>query len=151
MTSTINIRFFRPEDIPGIHRLIYELAEFEKAPQEMINTEAQLMKDGFGEQALYGAFVAESGCKIVGMSLFYWRYSTWKGKVLYLEDLIVTEPFRGKGIGTLLFKATLEHAKQASCKRLTLQVLDWNEKAIHFYRQMGATLDGEWINAHFEL
>lgn len=151
MTSKPIIRYFKKEDIPAMHQLICELAIFEKAPDEMINTKEQLFQDGFGEHPLYGAFVAESGSEMVGMSLFYWRYSTWKGKVLYLEDLIVTEKDRGKGIGTALFLATMEHARKEGCRRMSLQVLDWNQGAITFYDRMGAKLDAEWINAHFDL
>lgn len=151
MRTPALIRFFRPDDIPVIYRLICELAEFERAPEEMINTEEQLLQDGFGENPLYGALVAERGREIVGMSLFYWRYSTWKGKVLYLEDLIVTEKERNSGIGTALFQATIQHAREAGCKRMTLQVLDWNEGAITFYKRLGASIDPQWLNAHFEL
>ena len=131
--STI-IRKATPEDVPAIYQLIVELAEYEKALHEVINTPKQLLKDGFGESPLFGAIIAEVKGEVVGMSLYYYRYSTWKGKRLYLEDLIIKEAFRGYGLGKRLW-----------------QVLDWNEPSIEFYKKFGAKLDGEWINCHFDL
>ncbi|OZI09496.1 GNAT family N-acetyltransferase [Siphonobacter sp. BAB-5385] len=148
--STI-IRRATPADVPSIYQLIVELAEYEKALQEVKNTPEQLLKDGFGEQPLYGTIVAEVNGEVVGMSLYYYRYSTWKGKRLYLEDLIIKEAYRGYGLGKRLLEATVEEARQTQCSGLMWQVLDWNEPSIEFYKKFGAKLDGEWINCHIDL
>ncbi|MDR6194631.1 GNAT family N-acetyltransferase [Siphonobacter sp. SORGH_AS_0500] len=148
--STI-IRKATPEDVPSIYQLIVELAEYEKALHEVINTPEQLLKDGFGENPLFGAIIAEVKGEVVGMSLYYYRYSTWKGKRLYLEDLIIKEAFRGYGLGKRLLEATVEEARQTECSGLMWQVLDWNEPSIEFYKKFGAKLDEEWINCHFDL
>ncbi len=148
--STI-IRRAMPADVPSIYQLIVELAEYEKALHEVKNTPEQLLKDGFGEQPLYGTIVAEVNGEVVGMSLYYYRYSTWKGKRLYLEDLIIKEAYRGYGLGKRLLEATVEEARQTQCSGLMWQVLDWNEPSIEFYKKFGAKLDGEWINCHIDL
>lgn len=148
--STI-IRRATPADVPSIYQLIVELAEYEKALHEVKNTPEQLLKDGFGEQPLYGTIVAEVKGEVVGMSLYYYRYSTWKGKRLYLEDLIIKEAYRGYGLGRRLLEATVEEARQTQCSGLMWQVLDWNEPSIEFYKKFGAKLDGEWINCHVDL
>ncbi len=148
--STI-IRKATPEDVPSIYQLIVELAEYEKALHEVSNTPDQLLKDGFGENPLFGTIIAEVKGEVVGMSLYYYRYSTWKGKRLYLEDLIIKEAFRGYGLGKRLLEATVEEARQTECSGLMWQVLDWNEPSIEFYKKFGAKLDGEWINCHFDL
>lgn len=130
--------------------LINELAAFEKAPTEVTNTVKQMEVDGFGPNPIFGFFVAEHEGHIVGLSLYYWRYSTWKGKRLYLEDIIVTEAWRGKGIGKLLFDETMRHALNEDCTGMMWQVLNWNEPAIEFYKKYGATLDDEWTNCSLE-
>lgn len=130
--------------------LIKELAAFEKAPTEVTNTVKQMEVDGFGPNPIFGFFVAENEGHIVGLSLYYWRYSTWKGKRLYLEDIIVTEAWRGKGIGKLLFDETMRHALNEDCTGMMWQVLNWNEPAIEFYKKYGATLDDEWTNCSLE-
>jgi GNAT superfamily N-acetyltransferase len=129
-----------------MHELIYELAEFEKAPQEYVNTPEKLLADGFGPNPFYVCFVAEWDNHLVGMSLCYIRYSTWKGPCLYLEDLIVTESMRGKGIGKALLDFTIEYAQKNNFNKLQWQVLDWNESAIQFYKKYKSDFDGEWIN-----
>lgn len=121
-------------DLPRVLELIKELAEFEKAPHEVTNTVEMMEKDGFGDNPVYGFFVAENQDGIVGLSLYYWRYSTWKGKRLYLEDIIVTESQRGKGIGKLLFDRTMRHTLDSDCTGMMWQVLDWNEAAINFIK-----------------
>lgn len=145
------IREALPEDCTAIHDLIMELAIYERAPEKMVNTPENLLRDGFGDQALYTCFVAEYNHTIVGISFCYTRYSTWIGKVLYLEDLIVTETHRRKGIGRQLFDYTLQYAQSHQFVRLSWQVLEWNTPAIDFYKQWQATLDPEWLNAWIDL
>jgi GNAT superfamily N-acetyltransferase len=144
--NKITIRTAVTEDMHAVHKLIVELAIYEKAPNEVIVTPEQLIADGFGDSPLFGCFVAEQENEIVGISLFYWRYSTWKGKRLYLEDLIVTERMRGHGIGHLLFEHTMRHAVAENCSGMMFQVLDWNEPAIRFYKKYNPFFDGEWLN-----
>jgi len=142
----IDVRKATAQDIPAIFKLINELALFEKAPQEVTNSEEQMLKDGFGENPIFTSAVAEVDGKIVGMYVWYIRYSTWKGKGLYLEDIIVTESMRGKKVGDALFKACLKDAKEIGANFMTWQVLDWNEPAINFYKKYNSSFDGEWIN-----
>jgi GNAT superfamily N-acetyltransferase len=138
-------------DLPRVLELIKELALYEKAPHEVTNTLELMEHDGFGPNPIYGFFVAENGeNRIVGLSLYYWRYSTWKGKRLYLEDIIVTESERGYGVGKLLFDRTMQHALDENCTGMMWQVLDWNEPAINFYKKYGSKLDGEWVNCQLE-
>jgi GNAT superfamily N-acetyltransferase len=144
------IRVGRKEDLPRVLELITELAIFEREPDAVINTVAMMERDGFGDKPMYGFYVAEVDNQIVGLSIFYYRYSTWKGPCLYLEDLIVTESMRGKGHGKELFEITLEHAKKEKLNHVMWQVLDWNKSAIDFYEKYGATLDGEWINCKID-
>jgi GNAT superfamily N-acetyltransferase len=146
----ITIRDGKKEDLPRVLELIKELAEYERALHEVTNTVKMLEEDGFGPRPVYGFFVAEEHDRIVGLSLFYWRYSTWKGKRLYLEDIIVTENERGKGVGKLLFDRTMEKALQENCTGMMWQVLEWNEPAINFYKKYGSKLDPEWVNCHLE-
>jgi GNAT superfamily N-acetyltransferase len=137
-------------DIPSVLELVKELARYERALDEVTNTIEQMEKDGFGTNPLFGFFVAEDVGHIVGLSLYYYRYSTWKGKRLYLEDIIVTESVRGKGIGKALFERTMLKTIEDNCAGMTWQVLDWNEPSINFYKRYGAKLDGEWINGSLE-
>lgn len=150
MADEIKIREGLKTDLPRVLELVKELALYEKAPHEVTNTVTLMEEDGFGEKPVFGFFVAELNKVIVGLSLFYWRYSTWKGKRLYLEDIIVTENHRGKGIGKILFDRTMAKALQENCTGMNWQVLDWNEPAINFYKKYGAKLDSEWINCHLE-
>lgn len=146
----MTIRIGEKNDLPRVLELIKELATYEKAPHEVINTVALMEQDGFGSNPIYGLFVAENENGIVGISLYYWRYSTWKGKRLYLEDIIVTEKERGSGIGKLLFDRTMQKALEENCSGMMWQVLEWNEPAIHFYKKYGAKLDNEWTNCSLE-
>jgi GNAT superfamily N-acetyltransferase len=146
----INIRPGLKSDLPRVLELIRELAEYERAPHEVTNTVERLEQDGFGAHPVYGFFVAELEEEIIGLSLYYWRYSTWKGKRLYLEDIIVTESQRGKGAGKLLFDRTMQKALEENCTGMMWQVLDWNEPAINFYKKYGSKLDGEWVNCNLE-
>lgn len=143
------IRKATKNDMPQVLDLIQELATYEKAPDEMINTVENLENDGFGENKIFDCIVAEWDDKIVGFALYFTGYSTWKGRTLYLEDFIVNEAYRGQGIGKILFEEVMQEAKRRGAKRMDWQVLDWNKPAIRFYKKHGATLDGEWLNGRF--
>ncbi|NCP45071.1 MAG: GNAT family N-acetyltransferase [Flavobacteriales bacterium CG18_big_fil_WC_8_21_14_2_50_32_9] len=147
----ITIRKATKNDLSEVLSLIKELALFEKQPQEVTITLEQLEQDGFGEHPLYWIILAEENGGIVGMSFYYIRYSTWKGRCLYLEDLVVKEKYKQQGIGKLLFEATLKEAKKMDAKLMNWQVLDWNEPAIQFYKKFNAELDDEWINGKIRL
>ncbi len=128
-------------------QLVEELAEFEKAPPGTITVTLEHFEEsGFGPQPVWWAFVAEVEGAIIGFALYYIRYSTWKGQRMYLEDLIVTEAYRGKGIGGLLFDKLVEETKDRQFTGMVWQVLEWNEPAIGFYKKQGALLDPEWVN-----
>ena len=144
------IRPGKKSDIPQVFELIKELAEYEKALDKVSNTVEKLEEDGFGPNPVYELFVAEIENDIVGIALTYYRFSTWRGKVMYLEDLIVKEHMRRKGIGKKLFDMVLDHAKVTSCVGLSLQVLDWNELGINFYKKYNMEFDDEWINCYLE-
>ena len=145
----MTIRKGNKEDLKAAFALIQELAAYEKAPEEVENTVERMMKDGFGEKPVFAFFVAEEGGEVVGLALYYYSYSTWKGKSLYLEDLVVREAHRGKGIGKQLFDRVMLEAKEEGACRVDWQVLDWNTPDIDFYKRQGAHLDGEWINCRF--
>ena len=142
------IRPGKKEDLPQVLGLIKELAVYEKAADEVDNTVTRMEVDGFGENPVYGFFVAaEREGPLVGIAIYYYRYSTWKGKWLYLEDLIVTESQRGQGIGKQLLDRTIQKALDENCTGMMWQVLDWNTPAIHFYeKHYRPVLDSEWIN-----
>ncbi len=139
------IRQGKAADIPALFRLIKELAEFEKAPHMVSNSEAQLQED-FMEHFSFEFLVAEVEQKVIGISLYYPRYSTWNGRCYYLEDLYVQPRFRGSGIGETLLRATAQAAKDAGATRLDWQVLDWNTEATRFYERVGAKVEKEWWN-----
>lgn len=132
------------EDMGGVFQLVQELAEFENAPDEVITTEEEYKR--LYEDGLFELLVAEADGQIVGISLFYYTFSTWKGKMLYLEDFVVKKSFRKQGIGKALFDATIHEARKTNCALMKWQVLDWNEKAIQFYDKYDATFDKEWWN-----
>ncbi len=142
----INIRRAVREDCPRLLELVHELAVYEKAPDEVTVTLQHFEESGFGEKPVWWAFVAEEDGVIQGFALYYIRYSTWKGQRMYLEDIIVTEEARGKGIGKMLMDRLIEEAKEKKFSGMMWQVLDWNEPAINFYRKYNAHLDGEWVN-----
>jgi GNAT superfamily N-acetyltransferase len=144
------IRTGEKKDLPQALELIRELAEYERALSEVTNTVAMMEVDGFGKQPIFGFFVAEEKHQMVGLSLYYFRYSTWKGKRLYLEDIIVTKSHRGKGIGKQLFEATMQKALEENCTGMMWQVLDWNQPSIEFYKRYNTRFDQEWINCHLE-
>jgi len=145
---TISTRQGTMEDIPAVFELVKELAIYEKALNQVSNNVEKMTRD-YNEK-LYDFFVAESDSKIVGLSLYYFRYSTWKGKRLYMEDIIVTESMRGNGIGKILFDSTVKAAKQTGCTGMLWQVLDWNTSAAGFYRKYGTNFDDEWINCSLD-
>ncbi|MEO0470860.1 MAG: GNAT family N-acetyltransferase [Bacteroidota bacterium] len=138
-------------DLEAVHALVRELALFEKAPEEVITSPEEYARDGFGERSFFEFFVAEDTKDgVVGIAFFYFGYSTWKGKILYLDDLVITENWRRKGIGGLLLDRLVHFAKEHRAKQVRWQVLDWNEPAIKMYRKVGANLDEEWINCKLE-
>lgn len=134
-------------DCLRLMELIRELAIFEKAPDEVTVSLAEFEEAGFGPQPVWEAYVAEVNGRIEGMALFYIRYSTWKGRRIYLEDLIVSENFRGQGLGKMLFEKVWALAQERSYSGMVWQVLDWNEPAISFYKKYGAEFDAGWLNA----
>ena len=139
------------KDIPQVLDLIKELAEFENAPDQVTNTIERLENDGFGNQPVYDLFVAESENKIIGMAITYFRYSTWKGKNLYIEDFIINKKFRREGIGLKIFEELKKFAKNTYCVGISLQVLDWNKIGINFYKKLNMKFDKEWINCNLNL
>ncbi len=140
------IRRAEKKDCARLLDLIQELADYEKAPEEVTVTLSHFEESGFGEIPVWWAFVAELNGKVEGFALYYIRYSTWKGQCLYLEDFLVTEKLRGQGAGKLLFDRIIQEAKDKGFTRMVWQVLEWNTPAINFYNKYKATLDPEWIN-----
>jgi GNAT superfamily N-acetyltransferase len=134
------------EDLPQVLHLVKELAVYEKAPNEVEVTVAQMEEWGFGKDKQFDFFVAEKHEKIIGIALYYYKYSTWKGKCLFLEDIIVTENERKNGFGKQLFEAVVQVAKKEKVKRMEWQVLEWNEPAIKFYQKTPTVFDKEWVN-----
>jgi GNAT superfamily N-acetyltransferase len=134
------------EDCPRLLQLIHELAEFERASQEVTVSLEHFTESGFGAQPVWWAFVASVKGRIEGFALYYIRYSTWKGQRLYLEDLIITQEMRGQGLGKRLFDRLLEEVKEKQFSGMVWQVLDWNEPAINFYKKYQAQFDAGWIN-----
>lgn len=143
---SIIIRQGTADDLPAVLQLIKELAAYENAPNEVTLTLEDMLKDGFGEKPLFELLVAESNGSILGMALYFYSYSTWKGKCIYLEDIVVKEDARRKGIGLQLFEALIKKARDFGAQRLQWQVLDWNQPAISFYKKINANLDPSWIN-----
>jgi GNAT superfamily N-acetyltransferase len=142
----LKIRRGERQDLPAVLSLIQELALYEKAPHEVTNTVKDMERDGFGSHPIYFLWVAEKNEKIVGIAICYIRYSTWKGQMLYLEDIVVTEKERGKKIGHQLMNTVIQFAQEEQYNGLIWQVLDWNEPAIRFYKKYNAQFDGEWFN-----
>ncbi len=140
----LNIRKANPSDMKSVIELIKELAIFEKQPDAVVTTEQILIEDGFGKNPAFNVLLAEIKNEIIGMALFYPRYSTWKGKALHLEDLIVKHEYRGKGVGTVLYRKVMEYAFENDLKRVAWEVLDWNTVAIDFYKSTGAEVFDEW-------
>jgi GNAT superfamily N-acetyltransferase len=143
----INLREAKKEDCPRLLELVHELAVFEKAPDEVEVSLAEFEDAGFGAKPVWKAFVAEVDNYIVGFALYYVRYSTWKGRRVYLEDLIVTEEWRGNGIGKLLFDRIVQETRELGFSGMVWQVLDWNQPAIDFYKKYEAGIEAGWLNA----
>lgn len=146
MSHSIHIRKAVAADCPRLLELVQELAEYEKAPQEVTVTLEHFVESGFGTNPVWWAFVAEVDGQVQGFALYYIRYSTWKGQRMYLEDILVTESMRGKGLGKLLFDQLIIEAKERKLNGIVWQVLEWNEPAIKFYKKYDAAFDPEWVN-----
>jgi GNAT superfamily N-acetyltransferase len=148
----VQIRKAESKDCKRMMELIHELAQYEKAPDEVTVEFEHFVNSGFGKNPVWWAYVAEvkdseAGSRVVGFALYYIRYSTWKGQRMYLEDIIVTESMRGKGIGKLLFEALIKESKEKEFNGMTWQVLDWNESAMRFYKKFkGVQFDESWVN-----
>ncbi|MDR7372515.1 GNAT family N-acetyltransferase [Flavobacterium aquidurense] len=140
----MNIRKGNPEDMESVLGLIQELAIFEKEPDAVVVTVDDLVRDGFGEKPLFHVFVAEVEKEIVGIALYYYRYSTWKGKTIHLEDLIVKDKMRGTGLGSALYAEIMKQGKRDNVRRVEWNVLDWNTPAVKFYENSGAKILEEW-------
>lgn len=147
----IKIRRAVKEDCARLMELVQELAVYEKAPQEVTVSLQHFEESGFGRSPVWWAFAAEVDGKVEGFALYYIRYSTWKGQRMYLEDILVTEKMRGKGIGKLLMDRLIVEAKEKKFTGMMWQVLDWNEPAISFYKKYNAKFDPEWVNVSIEV
>lgn len=144
------IRKATKNDMPSVLELIQELATFEKEPDAVMVTVDDLVRDGFSENPLFQCFIAEVDGEIIGMALYYYRYSTWKGKTIHLEDLIVKESKRGTGAGFALYKEIIKQGKAENVRRIEWNVLDWNTPAIDFYEKSGAKVLGDWRVVHMD-
>ena len=144
------IRKGTPEDMPAVLELIQELALFEKEPEAVVVTVEDLIRDGFSENPLFHTFVAEENGEIIGIALYYYRFSTWKGKTIHLEDLIVNEKHRGTGAGLALYTEIIKQGKRDNVRRIEWNVLDWNEPAIQFYQKSGANMLEDWRVVHMD-
>ena len=144
------IRKATKNDMPSVLELIQELATFEKEPDAVVVTVDDLVRDGFSENPLFQCFVAEVDGEIIGMALYYYRFSTWKGKTIHLEDLIVKENKRGTGAGFALYKEIIKQGKAENVRRIEWNVLDWNTPAIDFYEKSGAKVLGDWRVVHMD-
>src|SRR5690606_25757299 len=144
------IRESKKEDMPQVLELIKELAAFEREPEAVVITVDDLERGGFGEHPLFKCFVAEVDKEIVGMALVYFRFSTWKGRTIHLEDLIVKENMRGSGLGSALYQGVIKYAKSQNVRRIEWVVLDWNEGAIKFYERSGAKILDDWRTVHMD-
>lgn len=140
----MKIRKGQKEDMNGVLALIQELAAFEKEPDAVLITADDLIQDGFGDKPLFEVFVAEDNNEIVGIALYYYRYSTWKGKTIHLEDLVVKESMRGTGLGYALYSEIIKQGQKDKVRRIEWNVLDWNTPAVEFYEKSGAKILDEW-------
>ena len=147
---TMIIRKGTPTDMPTVLNLIKELAIFEKEPNAVVINVEDLLRDGFGESPLFHTFVAEVDNEIIGTALYYYRYSTWKGRTIHLEDLIVQEDKRGSGVGFALYSEVIRQGKRDNVRRIEWNVLDWNTPAIEFYEKSGAKILNDWLVAQMD-
>ncbi len=147
----IIIRRATKEDIGLVRDLVMELAIFERAPQEVTSTLADYLQEGFSDNPLFTANLIFLNDELAGFSLWYYRFSTWKGRRFYLEDLYIKEAYRGKGLGRKLIDEAIEEAKRMKCTGMMWQVLDWNQPAIDFYNSLGVKMDAGWLNVHLDL
>ena len=139
------------EDCPRLMDLVSELALYEKAPEEVTVSLQHFEESGFGDHPVWWAFVAEVNGVVMAFALYYIRYSTWKGQRMYLEDILVTEKMRGKGIGGMLFERLIEEAQEKKLNGIVWQLLEWNEPALRFYQKYHATFDNEWVNGELRI
>lgn len=139
------------QDAAAMHQLITELAVYEREPDAVKLTVDQLRNDGWGTEPAFRCLIAESKGVVVAMALYHFAYSTWNGKALYLEDLIVTQTMRGSGVGKALMQALAQKSLENNCVQLRWQVLDWNTPALNFYRALGADLDATWENGRLDV
>lgn len=150
----IKIRYGTPADIEALYGLVCKLAEFERAPDQVENTPEKMHEDCFGQNPVFNFLVAElesdGNTLVVGMAVWYTRYSTWKGRALYLEDIYVEPEWRSKKIGARLFRAVVKEAHKMGVKRMNWQVLEWNQTAMDFYERFGAQFDPEWVNGFLD-
>ena len=144
------IRKGTPQDMPDVLALITELAVFEKEPDAVVISTEDLVRDGFSENPLFHTFVAEVNEEIIGVALYYYRFSTWKGKTIHLEDLIVKENNRGTGAGFALYSEIIKQGKKDNVRRMEWNVLDWNTPAINFYEKSGAKVLTDWRVVHMD-
>ena len=142
----IQIRKGLKTDLPAALRLIKELAKYEKSEDEVTITLNDLKKDGFSDQPSFCFLVAEIDSKIVGLAFYFIRYSTWKGKFLFLEDFVIKQQYRRSGVGSKLFKETIKICDKLECNGMVWQVLDWNTPAIDFYKKYNADISNSWLN-----
>lgn len=149
--TAVTIRRAEPTDCPRLLELIKELAAYEQAPDEVTVALQHFEESGFGPQPVWWAFVAETEATVIGFALYYIRYSTWKGQRMYLEDIVVTQSMRGKGVGSMLFERLLTEMQERNLNGMVWQVLEWNEPAIAFYKKYDAHFDPEWVNCSINL
>ncbi|MEN9703540.1 MAG: Diamine N-acetyltransferase [Bacteroidota bacterium] len=147
----IDIRKASKEDINLVRELVMELAIFEKAPEEVTSQLEDYIQEGFSDNPLFTANLIYLNDELAGFSLWYYRFSTWKGRRFYLEDLYIKESFRGKGLGRRLINEAIAEAKRTKCTGMMWQVLDWNQPAIDFYNTLGVKMDAGWLNVHLDL
>lgn len=147
----MTIRHAVKEDCSRLLELVHELAVYERAPEAVTVSLEHFTESGFGQNPVWWALVAEEDGIVQGFALYYVRFSTWKGQRMYLEDLLVTEAMRGRGMGKLLFDALIEEARAKKFHGITWQALEWNEPALNFYRKYNAAIDPEWVNCSIDL
>ena len=144
------IRKGNPQDMEAVLGLIQDLASFENEPNAVVITVEDLIRDGFGSNPLFQVLVAEVDLEVVGIALYYYRYSTWKGKTIHLEDLVVKEKMRGSGVGFALYSEIIKQGKKDNVRRIEWNVLDWNTPAIDFYKKSGAKVLDDWRVAQMD-